>query len=271
MGTIFLCVVLFISVVQSQTPASPNATHLVAQGTIARKGAFPYHAVVRNFVSPTVFHLCGGSIISDHWIVTAAHCLQGNAKRYEIIVGTNSENDNNNRNIQSFRSTTSVIHPDFRTGFNDIALIRTPQPIQFNQFVSKINLPSRIDVSSNQQYAGKVATVIGFGKVRTNPTRKNEDLRYANLYIIRNEECAKTWKNIVDTKLCGYGAWGQGPCSGDSGGSLAINAFSRKPVLVGITSYGDKNCPNNFPDVYTRVSKFVPWITRVTGITNSNT
>lgn len=130
--------------------------------------------------------------------------------------------------------------------------------------------------------------VIGWGKdgpIGTGTKR----LKYADVPIISNYECSMFWP-VTESHVCTSAAYDQDACQvnghgfflsfvgkrsctticcmyyqGDSGGPLIVMK-NRKPVQIGIVSYGDGNCPSSKPGVFTRVSSFVDWIEEVTNI-----
>ena len=123
--------------------------YLMTQGSNANYGQFPWMVSIR---IPDIIgsrHLCGGTIISARWILTAAHCLAETHRNVIVVFGEIDQrlmNINQPSRISSMICTEAAIHPyyDRKHGLNDIALLNTPQNITFNGkpflFIYLINL-----------------------------------------------------------------------------------------------------------------------------------
>lgn len=119
-------------------------TSYVVGGHDAPDGAAPYQCSIQE----SKVHLCGCSIISENWILTAAHCVhKSNAKTLEILVGTNDLTNGGTY----YKVDRYATHERYFLIFNDIAVVRIQGKIEFNRHVQLIELfsgevPDKADV-----------------------------------------------------------------------------------------------------------------------------
>ncbi|XP_050091506.1 chymotrypsin-1-like [Anopheles aquasalis] len=196
-------------------------------------------------------HNCGGSIVNEFYIVTAAHCLDGmNTSRMSVVAGTNDLRNDGAKGTRYYIASY-LIHPDYiELNRSDIGVMRTTQRIQFTDNVQPITY------SSTFVGGGETCLLTGWGY--TMPVRIGstpEDLQEAELTTITNDECREKGMPVNPTEICTFTRRGQGACGGDSGGPLVCNK-----QLSGVVSYGTRFCGIGVPDVYTRVSEFDSWI-----------
>lgn len=223
---------------------------------------------------------CGGSIIDRNWILTAAHCLIGRTEVYvtlgthllepykdEDIVGYNHLNDY----IVSFRSNELYIHPEYDHSViaNDVGLIKLPFPLTFNELIQPIPVvPSKYE---NETFAGTPAVMGGLGLTDGFDLVLPEIMQWADVKVIENEECLNHYvKHMIrDTTLCALDdAAERNLCFGDSGGALVTkDPDTGKYMQIGINSFvASRSCLARRPVGFARVSKFLPYISKVTGL-----
>ncbi|KAL9706556.1 hypothetical protein quinque_010074 [Culex quinquefasciatus] len=211
---------------------------------------------------------CGGSLIDNIHILTAAHCV-AHMSSWDVARLSVKLGDHN------IRSTTEVVHVerkvkrlvrhrgfDSRTLYNDIAVLTMDQPVQFSKSVRPICLPGG---DSSRAYNGLTATVIGWGSLRENGPQP-AILQEVNLPIWTNPECSRKYGaaapgGIIESMLCA-GQAAKDSCSGDSGGPLMVNDGGW--TQVGVVSWGIGCGKGQYPGVYSRVTSFMPWITKNT-------
>ncbi|CAH2050325.1 unnamed protein product, partial [Iphiclides podalirius] len=206
---------------------------------------------------------CGGSIIDDRHVLSAAHCVAHmtswdvarlTARLGDHNIRTNTETQHVERKIKRV-----VRHRGFnmQTLYNDVALLTLDQPVTFSKSIRPICLPS-----GNRAYAGQVATVIGWGSLRESGPQPSV-LQEVTIPIWQNSDCRLKYGSaapggIVDHMICA-GKASMDSCSGDSGGPLMVNEGGRW-TQVGVVSWGIGCGKGQYPGVYTRVTAFLPWI-----------
>ncbi|KAL7302838.1 hypothetical protein TKK_0004070 [Trichogramma kaykai] len=226
-------------------------------GKIAAIKKFPYQGqlIARGRMK------CGVSIISDYWLVTAAHCIVGTQFLLprKIITGTRF-----NRRGGTMREIDYIVeHPryDWRIYDNDIALIKLKKPIVFDATQRPIQLTDR------PVKVGDKVLISGFGHTVNNGGVTSQQLLKATVYASDRESCRKIYLQTNDTvtrnMFCAW-ALARDACQGDSGGPAVVDG-----KLAGIVSFGDDCGSATFPGVYTEVHNYLAWIARVTGETRT--
>ncbi|XP_055599208.1 collagenase-like [Uranotaenia lowii] len=226
----------------------------IVNGNFAVLGQFPYFAQI--FLTVDGFNsLCGGSIISNRWILTAAHCADG-VSRFQIFVGSVEITKGTQYFFQE-----KYIHPNYNMYLNyDIALIRVNSTIIFTDYVKPITLPS---IGELNQYEGYKPLIMGFGKLGDNQATSSR-LKYAEVSVISNSQCEKSFGPavIIPSTMCTVGLAGQNTCNGDSGGPVVYNN-----VQIGVISFvHSAGCQSGNPFGHVRVASLRQWILDVTGI-----
>jgi secreted trypsin-like serine protease len=173
----------------------------IVNGESAEAGRFPWQVSLRAFSERSV-SMCGGSIISNEYILTAAHCTKG-YKKFEIGFGSNL--------LQSpiFRvvSFKKIEHAAFDSKLlsNDIAIIKLPVKIPFNKNVQPIKLPAKS--STRSVYLREKVTVSGFGRTSDEVNAISQTLNFVDLKVISNSECADIFgsKIVTNKVICAKG------------------------------------------------------------------
>ncbi|XP_064546233.1 serine protease 1-like [Drosophila montana] len=202
---------------------------------------------------------CGGSIIGNTWILTAAHCAE-RAESVRIYYGSNKLEQA--QLTHDVSSGDILPHAEYYRGIdlkNDIALIRTPH-VKFTDHIKKLELGER-----GNSYAGRWSTACGWGKTGIYNGQPNY-LQCVNLKIISTDECSQQIGPLgVPTEGILYvsTAAGKSSCNGDSGGPLVTHDGLK---LVGINSFVLKSCQSGLPGGFTRVSDYRDWIRDNAGI-----
>lgn len=219
---------------------------------------------------------CGGSLINNRYVLTAAHCLaRSNKWRLTFVrlgewdLDTNPDCENNDCANPPIDIDVAefVTHPQYRKEQqrHDIGLVRLKQPVTFSTFVRPICLPTIPTLHMNN-LEGRSVQVSGWGQTEMaamSTIKLKADLKVNNL-----EQCKRTYSlrsiNLQATQLCAGGQRNIDSCRGDSGGPLMIQELynnRRYYYLVGVVSFGPTPCGvENWPGVYTRVDAYIDWI-----------
>lgn len=212
---------------------------------------------------------CGGSIIGENWILTAAHCAtisSGNVvpiSEMSIKVGAN--NPYNDLEGKKYYVSEVIVHEGYnsQTLENDIALLKLTEPINFTNAMP-IKLISADDSVAGATDPGVMSWLTGWGLISVDPNIFPAKLQKVQLPIISNTQAATVWTDIpVSDIMAGYLNGNKDACMGDSGGPLVV-PVSGEYKLAGIVSWGSTKCDTY--GAYTRVSSFEKWIETNTGI-----
>lgn len=197
--------------------------------------------------------VCGGIILNESTILTAAHCVY-DQRKVRIFPGVVDR-----LNLpKGYDSAKIIVHEQYDSEnlYNDIAILKLKDKIYFSKHVYSINLPS------SSPSVGQKAFVSGFGVKEdgklsrwlktfqvTVEISKFCILKYGNDYNSDLQICAGNLFNSLDF------------CTGDSGGPLYFKQFGTW-IVLGIVSFTGKQCSDGFPSVYTNVFSYSPWIRR---------
>lgn len=241
-----------------------TAVELIIDGTAAKPREFPHMAVLGIKANSAYKWICGGSLISDRFVLTAAHCIIDELNIVRLG-DSNLLKTTDDQYAGNFEISENIVHPGYNRAshYNDIALIKLNRLIQFNENVRPLCLPVNSDPIRNK--------LIATGWGRTSYFSKNSNkLLKVQLDYFTAEECGPVFKNqaslsqgIVNTQLC-YGSRvdSKDTCNGDSGGPIQLPHDNLHCMykIYGITSLG-LSCGNqNIPAIYTNVVPYVQWI-----------
>ncbi|KAG1943107.1 chymotrypsin-like protease CTRL-1 [Pimephales promelas] len=223
----------------------------IVNGEEAVRHSWPWQVSLQD---STGFHFCGGSLINELWVVTAAHC---NVRTSHRVVLGEHDRSSNAEAIQTMTVDMVFKHPNYNsfTINNDILLIKLASPAQINTHVSPVCLAETTD-----DFPGGMKCVTsGWGLTRYNAADTPPLLQQAALPLLTNDDCKRYWgTNITDLMICA-GASGASSCMGDSGGPLVCEK-NGVWTLVGIVSWGSSTCSTSTPAVYARVTKLRAWV-----------
>ncbi|KAK9721049.1 Regulatory CLIP domain of proteinase [Popillia japonica] len=261
-----------------------NEVFRILGGELSDLGEFPWMALLEYQTRNGKGFYCGGVLINSRYVLTAAHCIKGKdiPPSWRLISVRLGEHNTSSTTdcIQQQGAPlcadppvdvpieSQIAHEKYdpydMNQYNDIGLLRLTQPVETTSYVQPVCIPR--DDLLQQSFVGKNMTVAGWGK--TESKSASDTLLKLQIQVRENSECMSTYKsvrvNINDVQLCAGGVRGQDSCRGDSGGPLmktiTVNG-SMNYYVLGVVSFGPSPCGmEGWPGVYTRVTKYVPWI-----------
>ena len=209
-------------------------------------------------------HFCGGLILTEEWILTAQHCVDGDtASQMRVEAGITNLSDYG----QTSYVSEIVTYPGYRSPEygKDVALLRLSSPLTFGRGVQPILLATESDASLFA--AGTMAYVSGWGTL-TEGGSIPDTLNALAVPVVSYATAESAYGSLTSDQIgAGYmGTGGRDSCQGDSGGPLVVaDATGGDYVLAGVVSWGSGCADAYYPGMYARVASFVSWIESYTG------
>jgi len=246
-------------------PAAAHAEGKIVGGVEAAENQWPW--IVALFIDDAWF--CGGALISDTHVLTAAHCVEG-ATYFDIMAGAHNVRASSEPHRVEITSYNGFTHENWDSNnlANDVALIELPSKIAFNDYIKPSCLPAKGDTAD----AGELVTAIGWGKPSDSAGGISPVLRMvADLPIITNQECNAIYGIVGPGVVCINTTGGKGTCNGDSGGPLntksGMKAAGQQWTQVGVVSFGaSAGCEVGYPAGFSRTEYYLDWISQNTGL-----
>ncbi|KAM3872967.1 trypsin-2-like [Diretmus argenteus] len=197
------------------------------------------------------YHYCGGSLINNQWIISAAHCRHNPFAQIAILGDHHMWEHEGTEQYMAVDAIYWHQSYDDATLDYDIMLMKLAHPVTVNQYVKPIALPTACP------RAGDMCVVSGWGNIYTDQVFNPYYLQCVDVPILSHRDCDNSYPGVItDRKMCaGYLEGGKDACQGDSGGPLVCNG-----ELQGVVSWVLGCGQPNFPGVYTKVCSLLPWI-----------
>ncbi|XP_060076513.1 atrial natriuretic peptide-converting enzyme-like [Ylistrum balloti] len=252
-------------------PANYKSASRIVAGKEVDPGTWPFMVSLHG--GPAERFFCGGTLLSETWVLTAGHCLGGTTSPGGITLKIGATRRDTYSEFRQVRKPKSLhVHEGYnpQTVDNDIALIELATPVFFNDYVRPICLPHW----EHRTPVGTRCFATGWGKANETALEYQRAIQEVNLDVVNWESCRKaiatsdisTPYKLTPNMMCAGGGVGHDACSGDSGGPLLCPADQRRTTwyVAGVVSWGVGCAVPNIPGVYTDVPLYLEWIRNVT-------
>ncbi|KAI8043850.1 trypsin-1 [Drosophila gunungcola] len=251
---LFLGAILLVNLSLAGTARRPRLDGRIVGGEVTSIKDIPYQVSLQRG-----YHFCGGSLIAQGWILTAAHCTEGSAILISKVRIGSSRTAEGGQLVGIKRVHR---HPKFDayTIDFDFSLLELHAYSVENVTQAFVGLPEQdADIAD-----GTPVLVSGWGNTQSSQ-ESTAVLRAVTVPKVSQTQCTEAYGNfgnITDRMLCaGLPEGGKDACQGDSGGPLAADG-----ILWGVVSWGYGCARPNYPGVYSRVAAVRDWIASISGI-----
>ncbi|KAG3291004.1 transmembrane protease, serine 6 [Ictidomys tridecemlineatus] len=230
----------------------------IVGGAVSSEGEWPWQASLQ----VRGRHICGGALIADRWVVTAAHCFQEDSMAspalWTVFLGKVRQNSRWPGEV-SFKVSRLVLHPYHEEDSHDydVALLQLDHPVVRSTTVRPVCLPAR----SHFFEPGLHCWITGWGALREGGPTSNV-LQKVDVQLVPQDLCGEAYHyQVTPRMLCaGYRKGQKDACQGDSGGPLVCKELSGRWFLAGLVSWGLGCGRPNYFGVYTRITGVIGWI-----------
>ncbi|XP_067634004.1 serine protease SP24D-like [Eurosta solidaginis] len=250
MCKVFAIIALCFVVVPTTSP-KPSTDMRILNGNEAAIGQFPFIVSVTRFS----VHRCGGSILSNRYVLSAAHCVScmdstgkftlEDVKEYSISAGSN------NRLYGAIIAKVAefVVHENYFNELHDLSILRLETPLVYSDTIKAIPL------DTTEVPVGTTVTIAGWGRQSTNGLLA-KNLQYTTEKVLSRSECYDKINLDSPDIYCLARPVNNGTCIGDSGGPAIL-----ADKLVAVANFVFRNrCGLDYPDGFAKISTHLDWI-----------
>ncbi|XP_053687417.1 transmembrane protease serine 9-like [Sabethes cyaneus] len=252
-----------------------EGNELIVNGQDTAPGDWPWHAAIYHRKGRSVDYACGGTIISEQYILTAAHCVMNVANSFQLApnrifvrLGIHDLDVVNPIFVQQHEVGKIYKFENFTRLIDDIALLELSTLIRFNTYVQ----PACMNLEPNA--TGEYGTVVGWGLTESDEV--SPVLKKADIPVVDPVTCLKTDRVLFGQTLheglfCAGYTNGTAVCNGDSGGGLVFKRANTW-FLGGIVAFsqirsdGSNRCFTKGYGAFTKVHHYLSWISEITGM-----
>ncbi|XP_046737891.1 uncharacterized protein LOC124406501 [Diprion similis] len=233
-----------------------NEEGRIVGGQTTKNNEFPWVARL-SYLSK---FYCGGTLINDRYVLTAAHCVKGFMWfMIKVTLGEHDRCDEGNKPETKFVLRAVSGEFSFLNFDNDICLLRLNERVPFSNTIRPICLPTVKD----KDYVNTKAIAAGWGTLQEDG-KPSCLLQEVEVPVMSLTDCRNTSYNprmISDNMLCaGYRKGQRDSCQGDSGGPLVAEREDKRYEQIGVVSWGNGCARPGYPGVYTRITRYLDWI-----------
>ncbi|XP_052902056.1 enteropeptidase-like [Anopheles moucheti] len=272
-----LCLLLIVNLGLTQNCGQRKVVNfLIVNGSEAKDGHWPWHAAIFHKTALTFDYVCGGTILNQNTILTAAHCVM----TFEGIIQPESLVVHLGRHrlriatmrTQQHEVLELIVHPEYNSNGvrHNIALVELATDITYTDYIQPVCLWNRGE--DQKTIVGSWGTVVGFGIDETDTP--SDTLREATIPVVSPITCIESdpvYASVLTSDMfCAGNANGISACNQDSGGGIFFK-YNDVWYIRGVVSFtrprqGTLICDPNVYTVFTDVAKYLKWIEQPVGL-----
>jgi len=210
---------------------------------------------------------CGLGLISDQWLITAAHCIDYVGVTYSVYLGAHDITQDEEPNRIHVEVEEYIKHPGYSFPDNDIGVVKLKEKVEFNDYIRPICLPNKEE--AEQTFNGEPVRLIGWGQADN--ANGEEGLREVDVVTLTDDEeqefCPEESVICLNTNFGTVGV-----CFGDSGSPLNYQRENGQYITIGAASFVWGGCQEEtgLPHGYSRLTANLDWVLETTGLDNDN-